>query len=66
MITKTRRRFPPADFKRPLQPPFLGAYEIISWASANHMFDIAGDDLEIAMDTRDALRFVGSGEAQRH
>ena len=39
---------------------------MISWASANMMFDVACDDADIAVGRREAISFIGTGEEQRN
>ncbi len=64
MKPETRRLH--ANFKRPLQQPFVGAYEPISWASASFMFDVGDDNLEFAGRARDALGPSGLEEDPRN
>jgi len=65
MTAPPKRRPLAAAFKRPLQKPFVGAYGSISWASANLMFDMAEDDLEVGMQIDEAVRSAGGGDEPR-
>jgi len=65
MATETKRGALGVAFKRPTQTPFIGVFGGISWASANLMFDVADDDLEIDMLAEGAVRPLRSGEAER-
>lgn len=60
MDTDTKRYPLGAGFKRPLQKPLVGACEMISWASANLMFDGIDDDLEAGLRGGGGRRFCGA------
>jgi hypothetical protein len=66
MPPKVRPAVLPPDFKRSLQQPFIGEFEMISWESASLMFDIDGDEPDVVIGRRELCEDIGAVDERRN